>query len=101
MPAQLPGDLSADLIRKTLLDAADIAGQITLPRFRQGIAVDNKWAVGFDPVTEADREAEKAIRALIGERFPDHAILGEEWEDKPGTAPWAWGSGIGVIWSPQ
>jgi histidinol phosphatase-like enzyme (inositol monophosphatase family) len=90
MPAQLPGDLSADLIRKTLLDAADIAAQITLPRFRQGIAVDNKWAVGFDPVTEADREAEKVIRGLIGERFPDHAILGEEWEDKPGTAPWAW-----------
>jgi histidinol phosphatase-like enzyme (inositol monophosphatase family) len=87
--AQL-GGLDADLVRKTLLDAADIAGSITLPRFRQGIAVDNKWTVGFDPVTEADKEAELAIRKLLGDRFPDHSILGEEWEDKSGTAPFAW-----------
>lgn len=84
------GDLSADLVRQTLLDAAEIAAAITLPRFRQGIAVDNKWSVGFDPVTEADREAERVIRNLLSERFPDHSILGEEMDDKAGTAPYAW-----------
>ncbi len=57
---------------------AEVAAQQTLPRFRQAGAVDNKIDGGFDPVTEADREAEKAIRKLIGERFPDHGILGEE-----------------------
>ncbi|HEY9010167.1 MAG TPA: histidinol-phosphatase [Devosia sp.] len=84
------GGLDTALVRKTLLDAADIAASITLPRFRQGIAVDNKWEVGFDPVTEADREAERVIRHLIGERFPEHSILGEEWEDKSGSEPYAW-----------
>lgn len=30
------------------------------------------------PVTEADRAAEAAMRALIQESFPDHGIFGEE-----------------------
>ena len=84
------GGLSADLIRRTLLDAAEIAASKSLPRFRQPIAVDNKEAGGFDPVTDADREAELAIRALLGERFPDHAIIGEEWDDKAGTGRFGW-----------
>lgn len=84
------GGLSADLVRTTLLDAAEIAAGHTLPRFRSGLAVDNKEAGGFDPVTEADREAELAIRELLGMRFPDHAIIGEEWDDKQGSGPFAW-----------
>lgn len=51
----------------------------TLPRFRNFNEVDNKYSVGFDPVTEADRAAERAIRKIIGESFPDHGILGEEY----------------------
>lgn len=50
----------------------------TLPRFRRRGAIDNKLDAGFDPVTEADREAERAIRALICEHFPQDGILGEE-----------------------
>ncbi|MFY8031421.1 MAG: histidinol-phosphatase [Devosia sp.] len=84
------GGLDAGLVRQTLLDAADMAAAMTLPRFRSALAVDNKESVGFDPVTEADREAELAIRELIGKRFPDHSIVGEEWEDKDGTTPFAW-----------
>jgi histidinol phosphatase-like enzyme (inositol monophosphatase family) len=84
------GGLDPALVRKTLLDAADIAATMTLPRFRSGLAVDNKEASGFDPVTEADRQAELAIRELIGKRFPDHSLIGEEWEDKSGAAPYAW-----------
>ncbi|MBB3952897.1 histidinol phosphatase-like enzyme (inositol monophosphatase family) [Aureimonas jatrophae] len=59
---------------------ADIADAETLPRYRTDLIVDTKPKEGytFDPVTEADREAEIAIRAAIGDRFPDHAILGEE-----------------------
>jgi len=84
------GGLAIDLVTRTLLDAAEIAAAHTLPRFRSGLAVDNKLKGGFDPVTEADREAERAIRELLGERFPDHAIIGEEWEDKAGTGRFAW-----------
>jgi histidinol phosphatase-like enzyme (inositol monophosphatase family) len=59
---------------------ADLADAETMPRYRADIAIDTKPKAGytFDPVTEADRQAEVAIRAKIGARFPDHAILGEE-----------------------
>jgi histidinol phosphatase-like enzyme (inositol monophosphatase family) len=57
---------------------ARAAAAETLPRFRRRAAVDNKLDAGFDPVTEADREAEKVIRRMLGERFPDDGILGEE-----------------------
>lgn len=60
---------------------AEAAAAETLPRFRIPVAIDNKEAGGFDPVTEADRAAERAIRALISERFPEHGILGEEHGD--------------------
>ena len=64
----------ADFMRSL---AAAAAAQ-TLPRFRQANDIANKLSGGFDPVTEADREAEQAIRRLIGETFPSHGILGEE-----------------------
>jgi histidinol phosphatase-like enzyme (inositol monophosphatase family) len=66
-------------IESTLLAAAEVAAAMTLPLFRTPLAVDNKLTAGFDPVTEADRSAETAIRAVIAERFPDHAVIGEEW----------------------
>ena len=65
---------TADFMRRI---AAAAAAQ-TLPRFRQAGLVSNKLASGFDPVTEADREAEQAIRALIRQEHPEHGILGEE-----------------------
>lgn len=61
-----------------LLRLADIADAETLPRFRAGGGVDNKLVAAFDPVTEADRAAERAIVAAIAARYPDHAVLGEE-----------------------
>lgn len=57
---------------------ADAAKRETLPRFRTGTLVSNKLEGGFDPVTEADRAAETAIRDLIIARFPEHGLLGEE-----------------------
>ena len=66
--------ISPDFLRR----AASVAAAETLPRFRAQGAVANKEADGFDPVTEADRQAELAIRGLIKGEFPDHGILGEE-----------------------
>jgi len=60
---------------------AEAAKAETLPRFRSGLDVTNKLSSGFDPVTEGDRAAEVAIRALIEEHFPEHGILGEEHGD--------------------
>jgi histidinol phosphatase-like enzyme (inositol monophosphatase family) len=67
-------NVTAEFLRRI----AAAAAAETLPRFRAPGAVSNKEAAGFDPVTEADREAERAIKALILKEFPDHGILGEE-----------------------
>ncbi|WP_083507833.1 histidinol-phosphatase [Aureimonas frigidaquae] len=75
--------------RDFLFRLADAAAGQTLPRFRQGGSVDNKLSGAFDPVTEADREAERAIVTLIADAFPDHAILGEEF-GRRGTGPALW-----------
>ena len=71
----------SELFRSQLLDfavdAAVKAGGQTLPFFRSTTIVENKLNDGrFDPVTEADKAAEKAIRELIGARYPDHGICG-------------------------
>lgn len=52
------------------------AGRITLGYFNTGLRPDFK--PDDTPVTAADRAAEEFIRMEIGEAFPDHAILGEE-----------------------
>ncbi len=70
---------------------AELARSETLPRFRRGGAVFNKEAgVGFDPVTDADREAERAQRTAIGEAFPEHGIWGEEFGVENGDAHFRW-----------
>lgn len=65
---------SAELLC-ALADAADAE---TLPRFRSGLYVDNKLSEGFDPVTDADRAAESAIRDVLARERPQDGILGEE-----------------------
>ena len=71
---------------------ADAAAAVTLPLFRSDdLTTSNKLADGdFDPVTQADREAELAIRAIIAEQYPDDAILGEEFAPKPGISGRRW-----------
>lgn len=42
------------------------------------------------PVTLADKEAEKIMRALIEKRFPEHGIIGEEYGTKNAHAEYVW-----------
>jgi len=69
---------------------ADAARAQTLPRFRAGAAVSSKAGVLFDPVTDADREAERAQRRLINAHYPAHGIVGEEFGRERETAEWRW-----------
>ena len=72
-------------------ELADAAGQVILPYFRRPLSIDNKQtAGGFDPVTEADKRAEEAIRALIRKRYPEHGVLGEEYGFEPGSSGLTW-----------
>jgi myo-inositol-1(or 4)-monophosphatase len=58
------------------IDVAWQAGQLTLGHFQTGLRPDFK--ADDSPVTVADRQAEQLIRTRIEERFPTHAIIGEE-----------------------
>ena len=66
------------------------ASSRTMPLFRTNSEIDNKLGDGFDPVTEADRGAEKAIRAIITARYPDHGIVGEEFGTENEGAEYQW-----------
>lgn len=54
------------------------AGEIQLGYFRSDrLAIQTKSNI-YDVVTRADKESEELIAGMIAERYPDHAILGEE-----------------------
>ena len=69
---------------------ADAAARETLRLFRTPLAADNKDAAGFDPVTEADRAAEGAMRAVLADLRPDDGILGEEAGASVGRSGLTW-----------
>jgi myo-inositol-1(or 4)-monophosphatase len=72
-------------------ELADRSAPAILPHFRSQLTVDNKAAGdNFDPVTIADRAAEKLIRDHIQSQYPSHAILGEEHAPKSGDGPYQW-----------
>ncbi len=70
---------------------ADAAAAAILPHFRTRLVVRNKAAGGsFDPVTTADRAAERAIRRQIAARYPDHGMSGEEFGDTGAACRYRW-----------
>lgn len=72
---------------------ADAARKITLPLFRSsGLVADDKSAATqhFDPVTRADREAERAMREILARDRPNDGILGEEYGHQPGQSGLTW-----------
>lgn len=80
-----------DDIVETANFLADAARVETLRLFRDPILhPDNKAASGFDPVTEADRASERAMREILAARRPDDAILGEEYGPKEGSSGLTW-----------
>ena len=71
------------------VDAARQAGEQTLQLYRSSeIGLERKS--DGSPVTRADRDAETLLRELIGRRFPEDGILGEEFPEKPGTSDYQW-----------
>jgi histidinol-phosphatase len=65
------------------------AGAFTLPYFRS-VELEVEHKHDATPVTEADRGAERLLRELIEEAYPDDAIIGEEEEPKGGTSGRTW-----------
>lgn len=67
---------------------ADAAGNVIRPLFRSAFAHEAK--ADLSPVTEADRAAEAAIRAILDAECPADAIIGEEYGTKDGTSGRSW-----------
>jgi myo-inositol-1(or 4)-monophosphatase len=64
------------LLLATGVEGALAAARIHTRYFRQELRVEKKGRI--DLVTAADLEVERMFRALVAERFPSHAVLGEE-----------------------
>ena len=68
--------------------AAEAAGAVIRPLFRSALLVEAKGDAS--PVTEADRAAERAIRALLAANLPGHGVIGEEFGEANPDAEWVW-----------
>lgn len=79
-------------ITRTAHMMADAARDAILPHFRNlEISADNKdQSGGFDPVTVADRAAERAMRDVLAQHRPDDGIFGEEYGKTPGKSGITW-----------
>jgi myo-inositol-1(or 4)-monophosphatase len=78
-----------DELKPFFHELAAASGRIIAPLYRNlSLSVDTKK--DGSPVTEADRRAEEVMRSLIGKRFPDHGIMGEEYGTERGDAELVW-----------
>lgn len=94
-------DGALDALVQLAGELADAAGAAALPHFRaRALVAENKVAgkaegsAGpgrhFDPVTAADRGAERAIRAILARQRPEDGVFGEEEAHLPGTSGLTW-----------
>ncbi|MFN0179274.1 MAG: inositol monophosphatase family protein [Gemmatimonadales bacterium] len=76
------------LLFEAVTELAKLTGHTALKHFGKLESVDRKS--DGSPVTVADREAESVAREWIAKRFPDDAILGEEFGEsgKPTARRW-------------
>lgn len=83
-------DLGVDLDLALALELADVADGLTMAAFT-GAAVAHVAKADGSPVTEHDRHVEQVLRALLHERRPEDAVLGEEeGRTGPDAAPRTW-----------
>ena len=86
----MTGDISPTVLRgieETAIELARLAGAeivsalggLMSVTYKEGLSV-GAWR---DPVSEVDRRVEALIRTRLGERFPNHGVIGEEYEDRP------------------
>jgi myo-inositol-1(or 4)-monophosphatase len=64
------------LFLTTAIEAVVRAGDFMMTRFGGDVRIDKKGTI--DLVTEVDVAVEQMFRAMVAERFPDHAVLAEE-----------------------
>jgi histidinol phosphatase-like enzyme (inositol monophosphatase family) len=88
----MPADFNLDDDLALANRLADAAWSAIRPHFRALNAIDNKAGAGdsYDPVTEADRAAEQAMREILTKERPHQGITGEEFGETPSSSGWRW-----------
>jgi histidinol phosphatase-like enzyme (inositol monophosphatase family) len=80
-----------EALETLLVELNAASAEAILPLFRVENGLVDKGPDGFfDPVTEADKGAEAAIRKVISARFPNHGFIGEEYGDERADAEFVW-----------
>ena len=74
--------------RKFARYLSNISGEVIKKYFRSQISVDQKK--DNSPVTIADKKAEELMREAILKEYPDHNIIGEEFENYEGNSEFKW-----------
>ncbi|MCY3879328.1 MAG: inositol monophosphatase family protein [Rhodobacteraceae bacterium] len=86
----LQPELEAELVEVAGL-LADVAGMAAVRLFRSSqLTAENKADEGWDPVTEADRQSELAMRRVLAARRPTDGVHGEEFEPVTGSSGLTW-----------
>lgn len=94
--AALPPETELVAIEQAALELARLAGDAITASLSSVISIEYKTAgkggaEPTDPVSEIDRAIEGQIRARLAQRFPAHAIVGEEVETHPDSeADFVW-----------
>ncbi len=71
-------------------EIANALGGIMAVRYKGEAGADEMWR---DPVSEVDRRVEEMIRNRLGATFPDHGVIGEEFEASAAR------DGSGFVWA--
>ena len=71
-------------IESHAVEIAQGAGELLGDHFESLLRVDYKDEAESDPVTAADKETQGFLTGRILQRFPDHAVLGEEDDEDAG-----------------
>ncbi|HZC16908.1 MAG TPA: histidinol-phosphatase [Caulobacteraceae bacterium] len=80
-----------ETLEALLVELNAVSADAILPLFRVENGLVDKGHDGwFDPVTEADKGGEAAIRKLVSERFPEHGFIGEEYGEERADAEFVW-----------
>ena len=82
----MPPDINEFVSFANLL--ADLASKKSMEYFRKKLNVENKD--DESPVTIADKETEEIIRDEIRKNYPNHGILGEEYESENLDSEFIW-----------
>ena len=84
-PPSKPSAASFTTLLETAHTLADLSAEVIMRRFRRPIPIDDKGGpLGFDPVTAADRDAERVISRYLARHHPSHSIIGEEHGSRTG-----------------